>query len=297
MMKVPRGRADRVACANRSLHELSASNRFGMRRSILERIFTWRRPKRRVRMGVSAHLTDARVPRDARGNTCSTRGKKRREHQHPYLASLNGARQTSLGQPGVCEVLPKVALWLATSALLLVGCSDSAPPETETPVAPSPSESSASPAPSIPAYLAKLEPDERKAYRDARRGYERFAARQAELYEAGEAATDAKAFYERATADWQSYWAKLQNFSQQGYQTEGRGKTLRTRPAAIRLDDDGGGQVDLRVCSIARGVQVQQNGTPVPQPSPKPTLVTVRMVQIPDETTWRVLFEMVGSRC
>lgn len=191
----------------------------------------------------------------------------------------------------------RIALSLAASTFLLVGCSDSDPAETETPLAPSPSESSSSSAPSIPAYLAKLEPGERAAYRDALRDYERFAERQAELYEAGEATNDAQAFYEQATADWQSYWAKLQNFSQQGYRTEGRGETLRTRPAAIRLDDDGGGQVDLRVCSVARGVQVQQNETPVPQPSPKPTLVTVRMIQIPEETTWRVLFEKVGSRC
>ena len=246
---------------------------------------------------VSAHRTDALAPRDARGNNCSTRGTRRTAHQHPFLAPLEGAGYSSLAQPRANEMFRNVALSLAASAFVLVGCSDSAPAETETPAAPSPSESSSSPTSSIPAYLEKLEPAERMAYRDALRDYERFAARQAELYEAGEATTDANAFYERATADWQSYWAKLQNFSQQGYRTEGRGETLRTRPAAIRLDDDGGGQVDLRVCSVARGVQVQQNGTPVPQPSPKPTLVTVRMVRIPDETTWRVLFEKVGSRC
>jgi len=248
-------------------------------------------------MLMSAHMADGWGPRDARGNTSSSRGPRRKAHQHPYLAPLEGAGYTSLARPRAIEMFRRFTLSLAASAFLLVGCSDSDPADTETPVAPSPSESSSSPAPSIPAYLAKLEPAERIAYRDALRDYERFAARQAELYEAGEATTDAKAFDEQATADWQSYWAKLQNFSQQGYRTEGRGETLRTRPAAIRLDDDGGGQVDLRVCSVARGVRVQKNGTPVPQPSPKPTLVTVRMIQIPDETTWRVLFEKVGSRC
>jgi hypothetical protein len=244
----------------------------------------------------SAHMTDARVPRDVRGSNCSTRGTRRTEHRHLYLAPLEGAGCTSLAQQWAIEMSRRFTLSLAASAFLLVGCSDSAPAEIETPAAPSPSESSSSAAPSIPAYLAKLEPAERMAYRDALRDYERFAARQAELYEAGGATTDAKAFYEQATADWQTYWAKLQDFAKQGYRTAGRGETLRTRPAAIRLDDDGG-QVDLRVCSVARGVQVQQNGTPVPQPSPKPTLVRVRMVQLPGETTWRVLFEKVGSRC
>ena len=75
------------------------------------------------------------------------------------------------------------------------------------------------------------------------------------------------------------------------------GRTLHTRPADIRVDPDGGGQVALRVCGISEGVKVLQDGEPVSQPSPKPTIVRVQMVKLPDEFDWRVLSERVGAKC
>jgi hypothetical protein len=75
------------------------------------------------------------------------------------------------------------------------------------------------------------------------------------------------------------------------------GKTLWIRPAGIRLDSDGGGQVTLKTCGVSEGVKVFQNGEPVTQPEPKPTIVRVRMVRLANGAAWRVLSERVGARC
>lgn len=186
-------------------------------------------------------------------------------------------------------------------ALVLGGCTDKAAAPQEPLPTHSPTQATsaptATPAPTIPAYLRSFTPKERDGYGAAVDDFERFSDRQAELYGAGKATGEARRYYRKATADWRTYWAKLRDFAAQGYRTVGRGDTLQTRPAAIRLDDDGGGQVGLRVCSVAAGVEVLQNGAAVPQPSPRPTVVQVRMVLLPGEANWRMLSEGVGARC
>ena len=161
----------------------------------------------------------------------------------------------------------------------------------------SPTASSRPNASPVPPYLAEYSGGERKAYEEAVASYERFSTRNAELFRKGRATPAAKAFYKRSTAAWQSYWARLRDFEARGLRVIGRGEVLGVRPAAIRLDQDGGGQVVLRVCSVATGVRVLQDGQPVPQPSPKPTITRVAIVQLPGESSWRVLADRVGGPC
>jgi hypothetical protein len=191
---------------------------------------------------------------------------------------------------------------LAASACLfsVTACSTSEPTEASPPAESSPP-TSASPSPSTSptetAYLQAYSEEERTAYREAVDDYAAFSRRLAAINEAGRATPRAKAFFKQKTAAWQSYWARLRANERRGIQIAGMGRTLRTRPADVRVDPDGGGEVALRVCGISEGVKVLQDGEPVSQPSPKPTIVRVQMVKLPDESAWRVLSERVGAKC
>lgn len=191
-----------------------------------------------------------------------------------------------------------VALITASAiALAVAGCDGDEPPDTTpTPSVTSTPTASPSSSPTVPAYLEEYAPDERAAYEAAAKDYESFADRNAEFYAEGRATQQAKSFYTRYTAARQSYWARLQEFEQQGYQIRGEGEILRMRPVSVRAGDDGG-EVTLDACGISSGVTLSQNGTPVPQPTPTPTNVRVRMVQLPEETWWRVLDQKVGDQC
>jgi hypothetical protein len=194
-----------------------------------------------------------------------------------------------------------LATLVATACVLtLAACTSDGPgTATQTPTA-STSPTTASPTPTgpaVPPYLADFTEDERAAYDAAIEDYESFSDRQARINAKGKATASAKAFYQERTSAWQSYWARLRANEEQGLQIVGKGKTLRIRPAGIELYRGGGGQVNLRVCGVAEGVEVLKGGEPVPQPEPDPTIVRVRMVQLPDEVVWRVLSERVGSPC
>ena len=162
---------------------------------------------------------------------------------------------------------------------------------------PSSSPSSSPSTPSVSEYLVKYSEEERAAYDAAVEDYAAFSDRNAEIYRVGRATPAAKAYYMKSTSAWQTYWAKLREFDSQGIRVVGRGEVIRIRPSGIRVDPDGGGQVDLRVCGVSTGVQVIQDGEVVPQPSPKPTTTRVRMVKLPGEASWRILFDRVGSPC
>jgi hypothetical protein len=172
----------------------------------------------------------------------------------------------------------------------------SPPAESNSPTSASPSPS-ASPTDPVPTYLKEYSEDERTAYAEAVEDYAAFSRRLAAINEAGRATPKAKAFFKRETAAWQTYWARLRTNERSGIQIVGMGRTLHTRPADVRVDPDGGGRVALRVCGISEGVKVLQDGEPVSQPSPKPTIVRVQMVKLPDEPDWRVLSERVGAKC
>jgi hypothetical protein len=204
---------------------------------------------------------------------------------------------------GDADMLRTAIASLAASACLFstTACSTDEPTE-----AASPSESSSStqasgastaPVDTVPAYLKEYSEEERTAYRAAVDDYSAFSRRLAAINEAGRATPKAKAFFKQMTAAWQTYWARLRTNERRGIQIVGMGRTLHARPADVRVDPDGGGQVALRVCGISEGVKVLQDGEPVSQPSPKPTIVRVQMVKLPDETQWRVLSERVGSKC
>jgi len=208
---------------------------------------------------------------------------------------------------GVAVVRAALTSLVTTTCLLsLTSCNG------DTPEAPSPSPtsntSSTSPTaptsasssptePAVPPYLASYTKEERAAYDAAIRDYESFSDRQARINAKGKARESAKLFYRQRTAAWQTYWARLRANESQGLQIIGKGRTLRIRPADIELYQGGGGQVDLRVCGVAEDVEVLVGGEPVPQPTPKPTIVRVRMVHLPDEAVWRVLSERVGPTC
>ena len=172
----------------------------------------------------------------------------------------------------------------------------SPPAESSSPTSPSPSPST-SPTETVPAYLQEYSEEERTAYREAVDDYATFSRRLAAINETGRATPRAKALFKQKTAAWQTYWARLRTNERRGIQIVGMGRTLHTRPADVRVDPDGGGRVALRVCGISEGVKVLQDGEPVSQPSPKPTIVRVQMVKLPDEPDWRVLSERVGAKC
>ena len=204
---------------------------------------------------------------------------------------------------GDADMLRTAIASLAASACLfsVTACSANEPTEASSPSessSPTPaSGASTAPADAVPTYLKEYSEEERAAYREAVDNYVTFSRRLAAINEAGRATPKAKGFLKQKTAAWQSYWARLRTNERRGIQIVGMGRTLHTRPADIRVDPDGGGQVALRVCGISEGVKVLQDGEPVSQPSPKPTIVRVQMVKLPDEFDWRVLSERVGAKC
>jgi hypothetical protein len=189
------------------------------------------------------------------------------------------------------------------ACLLLVASCDGGEPDAPNPTSTStstalPSSATASPTTvAVPPYLARYSAHERTAYVRAIAAYRAFSVRQAQFNTAGEATREAKLFYRNKTAAWQTYWARLRANEQRGLQIFGMGKTLWIRPVGIRLDAGGGGEVTLKTCGVSKGVKVFQNGEPLAQPEPKPTIVRVRMVRLTDAALWRVLSERVGARC
>jgi hypothetical protein len=196
-------------------------------------------------------------------------------------------------------MLGRIIPLLAASAMVLAvaGCDGDKPPES-TPTATATTSPTESPttSPTVPAYLKDYSEEERAAYQSAVADYERFADRNARIYAAGVATSQVKAFYQQKTAAWQSYWAQLQQLEADGIRIKGRAETVRIRPVGVRATDRGGA-VTLRVCSVSTGVEVIQNGTPVPQPTPKPTVIRVEMVQLPGEDWWRILSDRLGGPC
>jgi hypothetical protein len=191
---------------------------------------------------------------------------------------------------------------LAVSAcVLMVAACDGNDPGTPTPAPTSstpPSSASASPTTSaVPPYLVRYSAAERAAYAAAVRDYQRFSRRNADFYRVGKATPAAKAYYKEASAAWQSYWARLMRFDSGAIRVIGRAEVVRIRPAVVRIGPKGGGEVGLRVCSVARGVKVVEKGKPVPQPSPTPTVTRVSMVKLPGEESWRILFDRAGGAC
>ena len=204
---------------------------------------------------------------------------------------------------GDADMLRTAIASLAASACLfsMTACSANEPTEASSPSesgSPTPaSGASSASADTGPAYLQDYSDEERAAYTEAVEDYGAFSRRLAAINAAGTATPRAKALFKKKTAAWQTYWARLRANERRGIQIVGMGRTLHTRPVDVRIDPDGGGQVALRVCGISEGVKVLQDGEPVSQPSPKPTIVRVQMVKLPDETQWRVLSERVGAKC
>ena len=179
----------------------------------------------------------------------------------------------------------------------LAACSADDEPQSPQSAPATSAATSQTPTEAVPAYLQDLSVEERTAYDEAVEDYEEFSRELAAINEAGRATPEAKQFFETRTAAWQSYWARLTTNEERGIQIVGMGTTLRTRPAGIRLDRAGGGEVGLRVCGVSEGVEVLQEGEPLPQPKPTPTIVRVELVKHPDESHWRVLSERVGKQC
>ncbi|WP_310961362.1 hypothetical protein [Nocardioides terrisoli] len=154
-----------------------------------------------------------------------------------------------------------------------------------------------SPTTSSPAYLAGYSARERKAYAAAVDSYESFSRTQEVLLAKGKATSRARTFYKKYTADWRSYWARLDQRQQAHLRVVGRSRTISIRPGKVGVAPDGSGAITLRVCGVARGVKVIQHGTPVPQPTATPHLVKVVMVRTPPESWWRVFRERLGTTC
>lgn len=196
--------------------------------------------------------------------------------------------------------IPAVAMLLA---LVCGGCQGADRPADRpqsapsSPVASSPAAAPSVTAATIPAYLKKYTKSERRAYDAAVKDYRRFTAREASFMATGEATGEARRFYRKYTADWRSFWNTLREREASGIRIKGSGEMLRVRPSHIEADAAGGGTVELRVCGVSTGVRVFQRGSPVPQPSPSPTIVQVSMVKLPGDAWWRVLYLRVGAKC
>lgn len=174
--------------------------------------------------------------------------------------------------------------WTTTAVVLAcAGCtlSKDPPPVTPSTSSPSasPSASSSSPSPTVPSYLAKFTPTQRRAYDQALVARIEFDREQAKILASGKATGDAKRFYRRSSGDWLSYWNRLRQREADGIRVLGRGETLSIKPSAIRLGDQSG-TIDIRVCGVARGVKVLQSGEPIPQPRATPRIVNVRLIKL-----------------
>lgn len=198
--------------------------------------------------------------------------------------------------------MPRTRILLVATMLVLSSASctqtDDPPSSTPTPSSSSsPSTPSTPAAPSVPSYLKKYTVAERKAFAEAVSAHEAFADEQTKILSAGKATPKAKRYYEKYSGDWLRFWNVLRQREADGIRIEGRGETLRVRPARIKLGDDGSGSVDLRVCGVSTGVEVFQNGTPIPQPTPTPKIVKVSLFRMAGETWWRVFLERLGGSC
>lgn len=189
------------------------------------------------------------------------------------------------------------------ATMLVLSCASCSQADVPPSTAPSPSSSASSPTaptssatPSVPSYLTKYSPDERTAYDAALADRRRFSNRQAAIYEQGDATPSAKAFYRKYTSSWQSYWGRLRQFEEQGIRVVGRSEVISIRPVEIRLGRQGTGSIMLDLCGEGGAVKVIQNGTPVAQPSRKPSIVKVAMVKLEGERRWRVLYERAAEQ-
>lgn len=191
--------------------------------------------------------------------------------------------------------------WAAAAAVLAcAGCTpaEDAPSSSPTPSPPSssPVDSSPSASDAVPRYLRDYTPRQRRAYAEAVAARDAFDLKQAKILSVGKATTSARRYYRRHSGAWLNYWNRLRQREADGIRVLGRGKTLHVRPAAIRLGDDSG-TLDLRVCGVAEGVEVLQNGEPIPQPQAEPRIVDVRLIKLENDPSWRVLWERPGEPC
>ena len=169
-------------------------------------------------------------------------------------------------------------------------------PTSSTPTSPSITPDGTPTAETVPAYLGKYSPQEQKAYRAAVKDRERFADHQAAIFRRSRATPQARTYYMRRTASWQTYWARLRQFDAEDITVKGRSKVIRVRPSKIRLAQDGSGTVTLHVCGSNAGLRVFQRGELSPQPNRRPSIVEVAMVKLRGESWWRVLYEKVRDR-
>lgn len=194
--------------------------------------------------------------------------------------------------------------------LLVLACAsctdaDDPPSSVATPRDPSPQSSPSSSSPSassprpepVPPYLKGYTPRERRAYGSTVAAYADFTRQQAQILAIGRAVPEARRYYRAQTGDRLTYWNRLRQREADGIKIKGQGELLRVRPARIRLANDATGTVDLRACGVARGVKVFQNGELIPQPTPAPKIVSVRLVRLTSQAPWKVFWERVGGSC
>ena len=99
-----------------------------------------------------------------------------------------------------------------------LGGSPSADPSTS-PMTSSPTPTTATPT-AVPAYLERFSAAERQAYADAVQAYKDFSDQQDTYMASGKATPEAKRFYRRNTADWQTFWATLRRWDRDDIRTE-----------------------------------------------------------------------------
>lgn len=157
---------------------------------------------------------------------------------------------------------------------------------------------SPTPTPTLPAYLAKYTPEERKAYAEAIANYSRFLRRNSEFLAAGATTKQANKFYRRYSIDWVVSWANLAQLANNNVKVHGTARELWVRPAEIELKPSGRAVVSLRRCLDEHEIVVRQNGKRLPQPQLKvPHVYRVALEKRVGETWWRSGVAEQGSPC
>ncbi len=196
-----------------------------------------------------------------------------------------------------------VASFLVVSSVACSGNADeTTPPGSPKPsvsARPSPTPSgSARPSrtPTVPSYLSQYTSDEREGYAAALADYREYRALEARFQRRATAPHAARRFYQEYTADWVTFWAVRKQWAQAGVRVLGMPEIVWNRPALIRLSDDGGGTVRIRMCLDATDVGVTQRGQDVAQ-NKTPTISTISMTRLSEDKRWRFLAAKAGKRC
>lgn len=188
---------------------------------------------------------------------------------------------------------PRVLRLSAAAALLsaaLAGCNESEPPAT------SPSASTPSPT-ATSTWESEFSAEELAIYREAvarANAYERTAQA---FFAAGEATREAKEFFQDHLMTWQTRWADLESYAEQGIKIARAPKVLSSQATSVDLLAKGAADVNIVRCVDASDLGGTIKGEPLPESTTEPVTQNVDVHKLPDGS-WRIgEFETTEQPC